>query len=54
MVVDHAIRDECVPAPDEIEQLGARVVAPLMPNHLSLAHKILYKAKKGGRNRVEY
>ncbi|MBM3316911.1 MAG: glycosyltransferase [Candidatus Eisenbacteria bacterium] len=29
----------------EIERLGVRVVAPLMPNHLSPAHKAAYKAK---------
>ncbi len=29
----------------EVEKLGARVVAPLMPNHISLPHKVAYKIK---------
>ena len=29
----------------EVERLGVRVVAPLMPNHISPLHRVLYKAK---------
>jgi polysaccharide biosynthesis protein PslH len=29
----------------EVEKLGVRVVAPLMPNHISFPHKVLYKLK---------
>ena len=36
----------------QIERLGVRVVAPLMPNHRSPAHKLWYKAKNRLISRV--
>lgn len=40
--LDH--RGERALVPD-VERLGVRVVAPLMPNHISPVHRALYKAK---------
>ncbi len=36
---------------DRIEALGARVLAPLMPNHESLAHKVCYKIRNLAQSR---
>jgi glycosyltransferase involved in cell wall biosynthesis len=40
--LDHRGERALVP---EVERLGVRVVAPLMPNHISPVHRVLYKAK---------
>ncbi len=36
----------------EIEKLGVKVIAPLMPNHISFPHKVLYKLKNRALSRI--
>jgi glycosyltransferase involved in cell wall biosynthesis len=36
----------------QVEKLGVRVVAPLMPNHISSAHKLAYKFKNRIASRI--
>jgi glycosyltransferase involved in cell wall biosynthesis len=40
--LDHRGERALIP---QVERLGVRVVAPLMPNHISPLHRVLYKAK---------